>query len=199
MRLLKQLMLTLTILLPVLGMSTSCAQTAAPAPATATAAPAPAPGVDTSYTLAAGDRLRIIVFGEDRLSGEYSVTNAGEISFPLIGNVPVQGKTQGEVQTLLHDRLAAGYLRDPRVSIEVMNYRPFFILGEVARPGQYPYATGLTVQQAVATAGGFSYRANTKRVFIKRALETEEKRIALDKEPVPVFPGDVVRIGERFF
>ena len=156
-----------------------------------------APG---AYTLDAGDRVRIIVYGEEQMTGEYNVTSAGDVSFPLIGDVPATGRTIGQLQDAIRARLAAGYIKQPRVSVEVIDYRPFFILGEVTKPGQYPYASGMTVQQAVATAGGFTYRASTRKVFIKHAGAAAEAEVSLRTDQlVPVRPGDTVRVGERFF
>ena len=165
------------------------------------AAPALAgPGPELPYQLGPGDKLRIIVFGEQTLTGEYSVTAAGQISFPLIGNVAATGKTIEELQEALRTTLAGGYLRDPRVSAEIINYRPYFILGEVAKPGQYDYSVGLTLEQAVAAAGGFTYRANTRRVYVKHALETNERLVNLRATPwLRVRPGDTIRVAERFF
>ncbi len=152
------------------------------------------------YTLGPGDKLRITVFGEETLTGEYSVTGAGDVSFPLVGNVPVAGKTIQDLQGELTTRLGAGYLADPRVSAEIIDYRPYYILGEVTRPGQYDFAVGLTLEQAVAAAGGFTYRANTRRIFLKQATETRERLIDLRENPsFPVRPGDTIRVGERFF
>jgi protein involved in polysaccharide export with SLBB domain len=153
-----------------------------------------------AYQLGTDDKLRITVFGEDRLTGEYAVTGAGELSFPLIGNIPAAGKSVEDVRETIRSRLANGYLKDPRVSVEVLNYRPFYILGEVTKPGQYPYVIGMTVQQAVATAGGYTYRANTRRVFIKRTLSTSEKQFNLRRDvPIAIQPGDTIRVSERFF
>ena len=178
------LLLTIASLTPLHGQ--------APLPA----APAAAPG----YVLGPGDKLRITVFGEPRFDGEYVVTGGGSISFPLIGNIAAHGQTVEQVQEAIRVKLADGYLRDPRVATEVLNYRPFYILGEINKPGEYPYVVGLTVQQAVAMAGGFSYRANTRRAFIKRPLDTVERPIQIKGvAPVVVQPGDTIRIGERFF
>jgi polysaccharide export outer membrane protein len=155
---------------------------------------------DGLYQLGAGDKVRITVFGEETLTGQYSVTGAGQISFPLIGNVPAAGLSVEQLQDSIRGRLAAGYLKDPRVSAEITDYRPYFILGEVNRPGQYPFSIGLTIEQAVAAAGGFTYRANTKRVFMKRALDTSERLVDMRSSPaVRVRPGDTIRVGERFF
>jgi polysaccharide export outer membrane protein len=174
----------------------SCASSA-PAPPLLSAEPGRA---DDPYALGAGDKLRIIVFGEQTLTGEYTVTGAGQLSFPLIGNVPAVGRTVEQLQDDLRARLAAGYLRDPRVSAEIIDYRPYFILGEVTKPGQYQFSIGLTIEQAVAAAGGFTYRANTRRIFVKRALETAERLVDVRSTPsLLVRPGDTIRVAERFF
>lgn len=152
------------------------------------------------YTLGPGDKLRITVFGEETLTGEYGVTGAGDVSFPLIGNIPVAGRSIEDVQAELTKRLGSGYIADPRVSAEIITYRPYYILGEVGKPGQYDFAVGLTVEQAVAAAGGFTYRANSRRVFLKRATDTREMLVDLRETPsFPVRPGDTIRVGERFF
>jgi protein involved in polysaccharide export with SLBB domain len=160
----------------------------------------PASGaVDFNYQLGAGDKLRIIVFGEESLSGEFLVPGGdGQIAFPLVGNVQASGLTVAGLQSEIEAKLRDGYLKDPHVSIEVLNYRPFYILGEVTKPGEYPYTNGLTVLNAVATANGFTYRADTHHVFIKRASETDEHEYPLTSM-TPVAPGDTIRIKERFF
>ncbi len=151
-----------------------------------------------AYVLGSGDQLRIIVFGEDNLSGEFFIDGAGMVSLPLVGEVAAAGKTVAEFRTELEARLSDGYLNDPRVSAEVLNYRPFYILGEVEESGEYPYTDGLTVMNAVARAGGFTYRANTRVVFIKRANTNAEIEVPLSAT-VRVMPGDTIRIAERFF
>ena len=171
--------------------------------ADATPSPLPAPGitpgqVDYQYRLGAGDKIRIIVFGEDSLTGEFYVSDSGTIAFPLVGAVKAGGLTIPELQQNITDKLADGYLKMPRVSAEVLNYRPFFILGEVMKPGTYPYTTGLTVLNAVATAEGFTYRADTKKVYIKRAASDKESAQPLTSS-TEVQPGDTIRIGERLF
>jgi len=153
---------------------------------------------EVEYQLGPGDELRIIVFGEEDLSGEFIVDGGGAISLPLIGEVNAEGLSLREFQGAVEARLAEGYLNDPRVSAEVLNYRPFFILGEVNAPGEYPYREELTVLNAVATAEGFTYRADTKRVFIKRAGAVGEREYRLSTE-TKVQPGDTIRIPERFF
>lgn len=149
------------------------------------------------YRLGPGDRLRISVYGEAELTGEFVVSTTGVVSYPLIGDHPAQGKTVAEFTESLRTALTRYVLR-PNMSVEVLNYRPFFILGEVQEPGTYPYAGGLNVMNAVATAGGFSYRADTRRVFIKHADEVAEREYALTST-MPVLPGDTIRIPERRF
>lgn len=155
---------------------------------------------DVQYRLAPGDRLHVIVFGEETLTGDYVLTSAGNLTFPLVGNIPASEKTVEELQDALARALGQGYINDPRVSIQVVSYRPFYILGEVNRPGEYPVATGLTIQQAVASAGGYTYRANMRKVYLKRATETREHLIDLRKAPgLIVRAGDTIRITERHF
>ncbi len=176
----------------------SCAT--GPAPSAAGAVPSSTNELRTGaeYRLGSGDQLRVIVFGEEDLSGEFVVDGGGQVSFPLVGEVSAQGKTVREFQRAVVDKLKDGYLTDPRVSAEVLNFRPFYILGEVEAPGEYPYLSGLTVMNAVATAEGFTYRADTRKVYIKRAGEVGEHAYMLTTE-TPVQPGDTIRIGERFF
>lgn len=150
------------------------------------------------YVLGAGDQIRVIVFGEDNLSGEFLVDGAGSISMPLIGEVQAKGKSIRDFQRNVEAALLNGYLNDPRVSAEVLNFRPFYILGEVEESGEYPFSSGLTVVNAVATAGGFTYRANQKVVFIKRAGDSKEVQYVLTTT-TPVQPGDTIRLVERRF
>ena len=150
------------------------------------------------YRLGSGDKIRVITFGEEALTGEFFVGGSGNVSLPLIGEVRAEGLSIPEFQAAVETSLKDGYLKDPRVSVEVLNYRPFYILGEVETPGEYPYTNGLSVLNAVATAGGFTYRANTRRVFIKRTDSGEEREYPLSPL-TPVAPGDTIRITERFF
>jgi len=154
--------------------------------------------VTEAYRLGNGDDLRVTVFGEPELSGDFQVDGTGAISMPLIGSVQVAGMTLPEFQSEVEGRLRGSFLVNPQVSAEVTNYRPFFILGEVNRPDQYQYSSGLTVMNAVAAAGGFTYRANRREVFIRSAGETEERKVALTTT-TQVRPGDTIRIGERIF
>jgi polysaccharide export outer membrane protein len=156
------------------------------------------PITDEGYVLGAGDKLRLIVFGEEALSGEFVVSAAGSVSLPLVGEVRAAGATLTGFRASVVSALTQGYLKDPRVSVEVLTYRPFYILGEVARPGEYPYTSGLTVLNAIATAGGYTYRANTRRIFIRAANEAQERALTLNATLV-VAPGDTLRVAERFF
>lgn len=150
------------------------------------------------YRLGPADKIRINVFGEEALTGEFLVGNSGKVSLPLIGEVQAQGLTIAELQEQIAVALRQGYINEPRVNAEVLNYRPFYILGEVNTPGEYPYTANLTVLNAVATAGGFTYRADTRRVYIKRADANGEQTFPLTTA-TQVAPGDTIRIGERFF
>jgi polysaccharide export outer membrane protein len=150
------------------------------------------------YRLGSGDKIRVITYGEESLTGEFQVGGSGKVSLPLVGEVDAAGLTARQFQSRVEAALKDGYLKDPRVSVEVLNYRPFYILGEVSKPGEYPYTNGLTVLNAVATAEGFTYRANKNKVFIKRADGSREEEFPLTST-TQVAPGDTIRIGERFF
>lgn len=150
------------------------------------------------YHLGSGDKVRVTTFGEQALTGEFQVGGSGKISLPLIGEIDALGLTARQLQGRIEASLKEGYLKDPHVSIEVLNYRPFYILGEVKNPGTYPYTNGLTVKNAVATAGGFTYRANEHKVFIKRANADKEQAFSLT-DITQVAPGDTIRIVERLF
>jgi protein involved in polysaccharide export with SLBB domain len=151
------------------------------------------------YTLDTNDRVRVSVFNNPALTGEFAVSGNGTISFPLIGNVDVRDKTIDQAQELIRSKLAAGYLNDPRVTLEVLNYRPFYILGEVARPGQYPFSTAMSLPQAVALAGGYTPRANTTTLLIKRSKDALERQVNVKTQNVYVLPGDTIRVKERYF
>lgn len=186
------------------GLAVALMTTAMPVIAQAQDAPAPqtAPSgkrLPAGYKLDSGDKLRVTVYEEPGLTGNYEVTDSGDISFPLIGNVEAGGKSVREVQDTIAARLAKGYVKDPKVSIELAEYRPFYILGEVNKAGEYPFRVGLLVDQAVAAAGGYSYRANTKNVWLRRSGQEREQKINLRGVAVPVMPGDTIRVGERFF
>jgi len=148
------------------------------------------------YQLDAGDQLRVIVFGQDDLSNTYVVNQAGKISMPLIGTVPARGLTTAAIEAAVAARLRNGYLRNPDVSVEVDRYRPFFAMGEVGTAGQYAFVPGMTVQQAIAIAGGFSARADKYTVEVTRSYggRVESARLRLSD---PVMPGDTVYVRER--
>lgn len=153
--------------------------------------------LETMYTLGSGDRIKITVFGEDDLSGEFSVDGSGNISFPLIGEISVRGLSLRDLEQLLVLELAKGYLIDPKVMLEVLNYRPFYILGEVKSPGKYEYISGITLHNAVAMAGGYTHRARRNRAEITRT--NPEKVIQDADHSTLILPGDIINIRERFF
>lgn len=150
------------------------------------------------YRLGVADKVRVTVFGEAALTGEFLVGGNGKVSLPLIGETRAGGLTISEFQVEVAEALRNGFITEPRVSAEVLNYRPFYILGEVNTPGEYPYTNSLTVLNAVATAGGFTYRADNRRVFIKRADADGEQEVPLTTS-TRVAPGDTIRIRERLF
>lgn len=166
---------------------------AAPVPAGyATASP------EAPYRLGPGDQLRVIVFGQENLSRIYLVDASGFVSLPLIGAVPARGSTTFELEDRIAAALRRKYVKDPKVTVEVERHRPFFILGEVRNAGQYPYVAGMTVQTAVAIAGGFTARARKSRVWITRPVNgaSVTKKVPLSW---PIHPGDTVTVKERFF
>jgi protein involved in polysaccharide export with SLBB domain len=148
--------------------------------------------------LGPGDKIRLTVFGEEDLSGEFEIDNTGSLALPLVGEVKARGLTQRELEQAITKTLNAGYLVNPRVNVEVLNFRPFFILGEVQKPGSYPYVNDLTVINAVALGGGYTTRAKTGQVKVRRASNPnrDEEWVSEDK---PVYPGDVIQVEERFF
>jgi polysaccharide export outer membrane protein len=153
---------------------------------------------DPLYRLAAGDRVKITVYGHEDLSGEFQVDGAGRLSLPLIRDIAAAGLTVRELEEAISAKLQPDYLKDPQVSAEVLNYRPFYIIGEVQSPGSYPYVNGMTVINAVAVAGGFTYRAKKDRVHIVRGSGDQKRR--MDAAPdTAVLPGDVIEVPERFF
>ncbi|HLZ01620.1 MAG TPA: polysaccharide biosynthesis/export family protein [Bradyrhizobium sp.] len=150
------------------------------------------------YVLGPNDRIRLKVYGEPDISGEYEIDNTGQISVPLAGHINAAGLTTRQLERAVAAALSKGIVRDPRVNIEVALYRPYYILGEVKKSGEYPYRLGLTVLDAVASAGGFTYRANENKVYLRRAGSSAEESYSLDI-PILVNPGDNIRIPERFF
>jgi polysaccharide export outer membrane protein len=151
-----------------------------------------------SYILGPNDRIRLKVYGETDITGEYEIDNTGQVSIPLAGHIKAAGATTRQLEKSIASALSKGIVRDPRVNVEIAQYRPYYILGEVKKSGEYPYRHGLTVMDAVASAGGFTYRANENKVFLRRSGAGAEETYPLDA-PVPVFPGDNIRIPERYF
>ncbi len=171
---------------------------AAPLPVPASVVPAPAPGENFPYTLDSGDRLRVMVFGQEGLSNIYLVDVSGKIAMPLIGVVSARGLTSTQLARAIADRLRQGFIREPHVAVEIEVYRPFFILGEVIAPGQYPYVPNMTIETAVAIAGGFTPRAYRWDVEVSRSSTGVTSR---QKVPLiaPVRPGDTINVSERWF
>jgi polysaccharide biosynthesis/export protein len=165
------------------------------------AAPMPVPvpiAYDAAYKLDAGDRLRIVIYGQEGLTNTYSIDAGGAITLPLIGSVPARGRTPAGLAAEITARLRNGYIREPSVAVEIEAYRPFFILGEVAAPGQYPYVPNMSVESAVAIAGGFSPRARRDRVTLTHTDGGGSIR-AIVPMGTPIGPGDTVLVGERWF
>ncbi len=150
------------------------------------------------YRLGPGDLLRVVVFGHEDLSGEFEVKGSGHVSLPLIREVKAAGLTVREFEQAVIDALKPDFLINPRVSVDVLNYRPFYILGEVKRPGSYPYVNGMTVVNAIALAGGYTYRAKENEVLITRVGDPGNKQEPADHQTV-VLPGDVIEVPERFW
>ena len=170
----------------------------APAPlAVAYAEPAPI-RYDTAYHLDAGDRLRVVVYGQEGLTNTYAIDAAGSITMPLIGQVTARGRTPAGLASEIAAKLRGGYIRDPSVAVEIDAYRPFFILGEVAAPGQYPYVPNMTVESAVAIAGGFSPRARRDSVTVTHTEGSGSGRFVVPLGTT-ISPGDTVLVGERWF
>ena len=152
----------------------------------------------SDYKLGPNDHTRIIVFGQPTLTGEYVLDGGGVLAFPLIGNVPASGMTPAELQRTIAAKLDPDYLRNPSVSVEVSTRRPFYVVGEVQKPGSYPFVTDMTVLTAVATAGGQTYRANMGNFYVKRNDNGRVVRVAATQETV-LRPGDTVVVRERYF
>jgi polysaccharide biosynthesis/export protein len=176
----------------------------APAVAAPVAAPVAAavaavvPAHDTAYTLDAGDKLRVVVFGQEGLTNSYAVDASGHITMPLIGAVQARERTTEGLSRAIAEKLKNGYIREPHVAVEIDAYRPFFILVEVTAPGQYPYVANMTAESAVAIAGGFTPRADKRKVMLTRTVDGQPYR---GNTPLsfPVRPGDTIVVAERWF
>jgi polysaccharide export outer membrane protein len=151
-----------------------------------------------AYALDSGDRLRITVFGQEGLTNSYAVDAAGNITMPLIGPVMARGLTPDQLSQSVSERLRQGYIREPHVALEIEGYRPFFILGEVTTPGQYAYVANMTVENAVAIAGGFGPRAEKSKVTLTRNQGGQIVKATVGLNS-PILPGDTLRIQERWF
>ncbi len=157
-------------------------------------------GLVQGYRIADGDKLRVTVFDEPTLTGEFGVGLDGSLSLPLIASMQASGQTPSELAAKITSSLAAGdYVLSPRVSVEVAQHRPFYILGEVNAPGEYPYIGDLTVDQAIAKAKGYSARANKSEVVLQRQGWTQGRRVRLDSAPLLIAPGDTITVQEAFF
>ena len=184
------LCLTLAAVTLALG---ACAESSPPPTASAQSADAGLSG----YKLGAGDRVRITVFGQQDLTGEYAIDGQGNLAFPLINQVKAGGLSGEQLAKSIEKGLSPDYIQNPNVSVEVIGYRPFYIVGEVQRPGSYPFVNGMAVINAVALAGGFTYRAREENFWIRRANTGLDKVAA--GPATPVFPGDVITVRERYF
>jgi polysaccharide export outer membrane protein len=170
-----------------------------PAPIAVGYATAPMPvRYDAAYRLDAGDKLRIVVYGQEGLTNTYAIDAGGSITMPLIGSVPARGRTPAGLAAEITGKLRNGYIREPSVAVEIESYRPFFILGEVAAPGQYPYVPNMSVESAVAIAGGFSPRARRDRVTLTHTDSSGVTRFVVPLG-TGISPGDTVLVGERWF
>ena len=158
----------------------------------------PTATVDSSYKLGSGDKVRINIFNQEDLSGEYTLDGNGQFSMPLIGTVDANGLTSTELEALLVGRYKPDYLVNPRIFIQVGNYRPYYLMGEVATRGSFPYKPGMTYLTAIANAGGFTYRAKQDHVWVIRSDDPEQEEIKLSVEE-KVQPGDIIRVDERLF
>ncbi len=150
------------------------------------------------YKLGAGDLLRVVVFGHEGLSGQFEVKGSGHVSLPLIREVKAAGLTLRQLEQAIINSFKPDFLKNPRVSVEILNYRPFYIIGEVKRPGSYPYVNGMTVVNAIALAGGYTYRARENKVLITRVSDAEKKQEPANHQTL-VLPGDVIEVPERFW
>lgn len=153
---------------------------------------------DASYRLGTGDKVRVIVFDEEDLGGEFQIDDGGYIRLPLIGQLKAAGFSPRELEAQIAAALSDGYLNAPRVSVEVTDYRPFYIIGEVSKPGQYAYVNDMTAMNAVALGGGYTVEANDSSVYIRHEGEKEEQKYAADATTT-IHPGDVVRVPRTTF
>lgn len=156
------------------------------------------PELSRIYRLGVGDKVKVTVFGESELSGPLEIGASGKLAMPLVGEIPAKGQTIADLKLAVETRLKSGYLKDPKVSVEVMAYRPFYVHGEVRSGGEVAFKNGVTVRDAIAISGGYTYRANQSYVLLIREGTAQEVRVELPSTDM-VMPGDNIRVPERFF
>jgi len=156
-------------------------------------------GASVASHLQPGEKIKVTVYGEEALTGDYDVNPSGYVTMPLIGAVKAAGRSQSEFEKDVASRyVRGGFLQDPHVTVAVVQFKPFYVMGEVATSGEFPFRSGLNVHTAVAMAGGFTYRASKTYVLIRHAGDEVWKEYSL-AEPVPIAPGDLIRVPERYF
>ncbi len=151
------------------------------------------------YRIGSGEKLLITVFGQPELTRQYQIDGAGRLAFPLVGTVTAAGMTPAALESLLADKLDPDYVREANVTVEVMNFRPFYIVGEVRQPGSYPFVPGMTVLNAVALGGGYTYRARETAFLLRRPAGNGTVDHLLANADTPILPGDIVTVRERYF
>jgi protein involved in polysaccharide export with SLBB domain len=168
-------------------------------PVEAERAPVSLSGAGVASLLQPGEKIKITVYGEEALTGDYDISPSGYVTMPLIGAVRAAGRSQSEfARDVAGKYRGGGFLQDPHVTVVVAQFKPFYVLGEVTTPGEYPFRSSLNVHSAVAMAGGFTYRASRSFVLIRHVGEDVWKEYSLT-EPVPIAPGDLIRVPERYF
>jgi polysaccharide export outer membrane protein len=194
-RTIKRILLSVAAVLPAMVAISACSQgPALPPPSFATNT---GPGLEKAYRLQVGDKLKLIVFGEENLSGDVEINGRGRIQIPLVGEIPASGRTLKDLKRDISAKLADGYIKSPRISLDITNYRPIFVHGEVKSGGRFDYSNNLSFTDAIAMAGGFTYRAQQSYVILSRAGSTPV-RINMPAA-IPLLPGDNIRVPERFF
>ena len=186
----------LLLTLPWLGLAASCANSTLPVVSASTINAE----LNSGYRIATGDELKVTVFDEESLTGQFEIGDGGLLAMPLIGAIDVDGLTATDVAAMVEKQLKdGGYVLAPRVSVEVLEHRPFFILGEVAKPGEYPYTGDLTLAQAVAKAGGYTPRAEKGTIELTRQAWRSARLVKIDAQALKIAPGDTIIVREAFF